>query len=324
MSDQLSAADVVKALRAATPAERKQILEALDGAPGSAYLTAATVAANVASLREGLPVLTEGMATALLSSSERQVWGVAEADVLEVLVPFVDAHWDELEGELGRLCLLCGVWGRGVLVKVRRLVNEGRRVRGAAEIAQLQALMELASAGADGEADQDAMDAEVLRAYEALLAEYAALQQGDGVGFVFGAWSASDLALLRACKRYVERHEPHLWRGDWKRLNEHLAKHLMWAKRTGLDPETRMRERQIRAERRAQPNVLFTGLRKGEPEKWGGAVKDVGGRRDDGSGVWGGGRDLGEMMRAMERWMEERAREQGIEGGERGGYRLIP
>ncbi len=58
-------------------------------------------------------------ATALLSDSGLLVWGVVEGDLVELLVPYVDAHWEALESEqLARAALLCGAYGQRVLRKV--------------------------------------------------------------------------------------------------------------------------------------------------------------------------------------------------------------
>jgi hypothetical protein len=190
------------------------------------------------------------------------------------------------------------------------------------EMARAAALEE-AKAG-EGEADLEGADGAAAKAYEALLAEYAAVLGSDGSGFVFGAFTAGDLRMLRACKRWLEREEPHVMRGDWKTLNERLAGLFARARETGMPPDVQAREMQIRRERREQPNVLFPGLRKGEEAKWGGYLRDVGGKADDGSGVWGGGRDFGEMERALRVWMEGRAREKGIEMGLRHWGHLLP
>jgi len=321
--------ELIQAIRAATATERKAILEAIGQQPSGPVHTAASIAANVESLRQVFEVLSEQQATALLSSSGLQVWGVVEGDLVELLTPYVDGHWEALESELGRAVLLCGEYGRRVLGKVESRVRKARRSRGAAEIAQVSVLLEMARAAAmaeakAGEGVDGAAEGEAARIYESLLAEYAGALGSDGSGFVFGAFTAGDLAMLRACKRYVERHEPHLMAGDWKTLNERLAGLFGRARETGMDPETRMREREIRWERRQQPHVLFPGLRKGEEAKWGGYLRNVDGRADDGSGVWGGGRDFGEMERAMRVWMEGRAREKGIDSGLRNAGHLLP
>ena len=320
-----TAAEVIKALRAATPSERAQIMEALGSGSSRAH-TAASVAANVATLREGFEVLSEEQATALLADSSYSVWATNEKELVGLLEPWMDAHWEALEPELGALCLLCGRFGESVIRKVEQRVRRARRSRGAAEIAQVSALMEMARAEAlkkKGEADGAEVDTAAAAAYQELLAEYARLLGNEPGAVIFGVFSAEDLALLRGCKRYIERNEPSVYRGGWKELNERMAVLFTSARRSGLLPEVEMREGQIRAERRRQPNVLFAGLRKGEEMKWGGYLRDVGGRAEDGSEVWGGGRDLGEMCEAMERWLAERAKEKGLESGERGGYRLL-
>ena len=52
-----STAELIKALRAATTAERTEILSAIGQQPAGPVHTAATIAANVATLREVLEVL---------------------------------------------------------------------------------------------------------------------------------------------------------------------------------------------------------------------------------------------------------------------------
>ena len=318
-----STAELIKALRAATTAERTEILSAIGQQPAGPVHTAATIAANVATLREVLEVLDERQATALLSDSGLRVWGVVEGDLLEVLIPYVDAHWEALEPDLGRVGLLCGEWGRRLLGKVERRVRAARLRRGAGEIAQVQALIAAARVAMEG--DSEAIDQEAASAYEALLAEYAAVLGAEGGGgFIFGGFTAGDIALLRMCKRFMEKHEPERMRGSWLEINERLAYLYGRAKATGMDPETAMNESRIRAERREQPHVLFPGLRKGEPAKWGGYLRDVGGRADDGSGIWGGVRGYEEMEAAMRAWMEERAKGKGIESGLRNVGHLLP
>ncbi|QVV66773.1 hypothetical protein [Synechococcus sp. LA31] len=327
MSD---ATAVIKALRQATASEKQQILEALGQGTGSRAHTAATVAANVESLRAGFEVLSEEQAVALLADSSFSVWATSEGELLGLLEPWMDAHWEALEGELGRLCLLCGRFGESVLRKVEQRVRRARRGRGAAEIAQLSSLMELARGQAleaamekGLELDEAALDEAVSGVYQELLAAYARELGNEPGAIVFGGFSAGDIALLRECKKWIERNEPSVYRGGWKELNERLAALFTRARRSGMAPGVAEREMQIRAERRRQPNVLFKGLRKGEEAKWGGYLRDVGGRAEDGSEVWGGGRDLEEMCGAMDRWLEEQARMKGIERGERGGFRLL-
>jgi hypothetical protein len=182
------------------------------------------------------------------------------------------------------------------------------------EIAAVDQLLEAARSAAKeaGEAGEEgAVDAEAARLYGQLVADYAGAL--GGAGLVFGGFSAGDIALLRACKEFVRRHDPGLFQGDRERLSRRLAALFTSAKRTGMDPETARREGEIRAERAKYPNVLFAGLRKGEPAKWGGRVRDVGGRPDDGSGLWGGARDYSEMEAALRAWMVERAKEKGLD-----------
>jgi hypothetical protein len=320
-----STTELIKAIRSATATERAELLAAIGQQPGGPVHTAATVAANVATLRQVLEVLDERQATALLSDSGLHVFGVVESDLLAVLTPFVDAHWEALESELGRVLLLCGAYGRSVLGKVERRVRDARRNRGAIEIAQVQVLMEAAKAAAnESGADEGAVDADAARLYEQLLAEYAGALGGDGGGLIFGGFTVDDIGLLRSCKRFVEVHEPDVMRGDRLVLNQRLAGLFTRARQTGMDPETARNEAAIRAERAKYPNTLFAGLRKGEPAKWGGRIRDVDGRPDNGNGLWGGARDFEEMEAALRGWMNERAKEKGMElGVQHVGY-LLP
>ena len=305
-------AELIQALRAATKAEQAQILAAIGQQPGGPAHTAASIAANVAALRETLEVLDERQATALLSDAGHHVFGVAEADLLELLTPYLDAHWESLESELGRVMLLCGPYGRYVLGKAEKRVRSGRLTRGAGEIAQVQVLLDAARAAAKGAGDEAAVDAETARLYEALLAEYAgALREGGGL--IFGGFTAGDIALLRECKRFVQTYEPNLFKEERLKVNARLAVLFTRARETGMDPETARHEREIRAQRANYPNTLFAGLRKGEPAKWGGTRRDVNGAPDDGRGLWGGERDFEEMEMALRSWMDERAKELGVE-----------
>ena len=311
-----TAAELIRAFRMATPAEQKQLREAI-GMAGGGGQTAATIAANVESLRQGLEVLTEGEATALLSDSSYQVWGVDRGDLIARLVPFLDAHWEALESELGRLCLLCGEYGKSLLMAVERRVRESRRKRGGAEIGALLTLMQMAE-------QQEKGDEDVLADYQRMVGEYAGAMGKEPGSLVFRGWTMGDLMLLRRCKEWLRAEEPGVFWGDWRELNVRLAVVFSDARRSGMDPQTRAAEGQIRSERSQNLNVLYEGLRKGEERKWGGIVRDVNGRPDDGSGIWGGAVDAMEMAGAIAKWMEGRAKEQGVEGAERGGYRLMP
>ena len=91
---------------------------------------------------------------------------------------------------------------------------------------------------------------------------------------------------------------PNSW-GDWMQLNQRLYGVFMRCKRTGLEPG--VNERQVRWERAQHPNVLYPGLRKGEPARWGGYLDDVNGGPDQGQRVWGGARNAEEMAAAIDR-----------------------
>ena len=330
-----TAAAVIRALRQATSSERSQILQELgsEAAPLTVH-TQVSIAANVASLREILPVLDERAAVALLADSSLQVsGGFTKRDLVELLADHVDEHWTELEPLLGEVILLCGRFGRTVIMSVADRVRRSRRTRGAAEIAQAMALMELAqakvleqaAAGGEQQSNTESSAQEAAALYQELLQEYLqSLSPGQSPAtFVFGLFTAEDLLLLRECKRYVAQHEPQTMRGEWRDLNERLAGLFSRCRRVGMDPFTMMLESQIRAERRQQPHVLFPGLRRGEPARWGGFIDDVGGRPDDGSHHWGGGRSHEEMHKAMLAWAQSRAAAQGVELGADPSY-LIP
>ena len=331
-----TAAAVIRALRQATASERSQILQELgsDSAPLTVH-TQVSIAANVASLRESLTVLDERAAVALLADSSLQVsGGFTKRDLVELLAEHVDEHWTELEPLLGEVILLCGRFGRTVLTTVADRVRRSRRARGATEIAQVMALMELAqskaleqAAAATGEqqSNTEASAQEAAELYQELLQEYLqSLSPGQSpAALVFGPFTAQDLLLLRDCKRYLAEHQPQLMRGEWRVLNERLAGLFGRCKRVGMGPYTALHESQIRAERRRQPHVLFPGLRRGEPARWGGFIDDVNGLPDDGSHHWGGGRSHEEMHKAMLAWAQSRAAEQGVELGADPSY-LIP
>jgi len=325
-------ASVIRALRQATASEREQILQALGStaAPATVH-TQVSIAANVGALREAVPVLDERAAVALLADSSLHVFGgITKRDLTELLTDHLDQRWDELEPQMGELLLLCGQFGRSVLTAVADRVRRARRSRGAAEIAQVLALLELAQAKAveRAQADGELMAAgvgeeEAAELYQELLRDYARSLGGEVDDLVFGPFTASDVLLLRRCKRYLEEFEPGVMRRGWSVLSERLAVLFGRCRRVGMDPFTMRREREIRAERRQQPNVLFPGLRRGEPARWGGFIDDVNGKPDDGSQHWGGVQSYAEMHKAMSAWMERKAAEQGREPGADAGY-LLP
>jgi len=320
-----TAAAVIRALRQATASERSQILQELgsEAAPLTVH-TQISIAANVASLREALPVLDERAAVALLADSSLQVsGGFTKKDLVDLLTEHVDERWAELEPLLGQVILLCGRFGRTVLTSVADRVRRSRRSRGATEIAQAMALLELAQAKAleqaaaaagEQQSNTEASAQEAAELYQELLQEYLqSLSPGQSpASLVFGPFTADDLLLLRECKRYIAQHEPQTMRGEWRVLNERLAGLFGRCRRVGMDPFTMLHEAQIRAERRRQPHVLFPGLRRGEPARWGGYIDDVDGKPDDGSHHWGGGRSHEEMHKAMRSWAEKRAAEKGL------------
>jgi hypothetical protein len=184
-------------------------------------------------------------------------------------------------------------------------------------------LMEKAAAeGREQGLDEEQVLEHVNAAYQSLVAEY-----GQQLGIAPGAdaicgWEVGDLFLLGRCKQWLQRTDPRVYWGDWMQLNQRLYGVLMRCKRTGLEPG--VNERQVRWERAQHPNVLYPGLRKGEPARWGGYLDDVNGRPDQGQRVWGGARNAEEMAAAIGRWAAERSREKGIESDERGGWRLLP
>ena len=306
------ASDVVRALRRATPAEREQIRRALGVDAPKAARGALQVAADLEAVREVLEGLTELEAVALLSESVLLLPGVTEGELVEKLVPYVDGHWVELEERLGGLSLVCGGVGRRVLEKVVKGVSKARLERGGTEVASALGIVDAARAAVEGKVDAEGIDEVAAELYRELVEGYAAEVSGAS-GLVFGAFTARDLGLLRSCKRWLRENEPDTYGGDWRRLNVRLAGMFEESKRSGMDPYTRLRRREIKREQRMQPNVLFKGLREGEPAKWGGYLEDRGGRPDDGGELWGGGRDYGEMQRAVRGWMLSRGK--GIEVG---------
>ena len=312
----MNAAEIIKALRTATPAERKQIAVALGADATSAALTPLQVAGNITAIREAFACLNEVQAVAMLSPNQYTVWGTTTGELVDVLAPWLDAHWEELGDELGAAALICGTVGKSVLWQVEKQVQTQRRARGAVEVAHIGTLIEMAEAKAKEESKGDqpadlktqteAAHKAASEAYEVLLADYANTIGTDGSAPIFGGFSLRDIALLKRCSKFIQQREPHIWTSDWKRLNERLADLYGRCKREGIDPFVRADRHKIKAERAKMPNVLFKGLRAGEPDKWGGNVLDVHGAPDDGMQVWGGGRDFNEMHTALRRYLKEK------------------
>ena len=322
MSRTPSAAAVIKALRQATSAEKSQILEAL-GATSGAAGTAGRVAADIDALRSVLEVISEQEATFLLADTGHTVWGVNEKELVSKLEPFLDAHWEVLQQDLGRIALICGVVGKRVLGATERRVVRARNQRGAQSIASLIILMEQATAeGQQAGLSEGEVLERVSSLYQELVADY-----GQQLGLAPGAdaicgWEVNDLILLKQCKMWMKRNQSKVYWGDWMRLNQALYGLFMKCKRSGLPPG--VNERQVRFDRAKNPNVLYQGLRKGEAMKWGGYLEDVNGQADQGQRVWGGGKDAEEMANALTHWAEERAKAKGIDLAERGaGWRLL-
>ena len=317
-----SATDVIAALRSATSSEKSQILEAL-GTDAGAGGTAARVAADIEAIRGVLAVLTEPEAVLLLSDTAQTVWGVNERELVNKMEPFLDAHWEALEGDLGRIQLVCGVVGKRVLRNAEKRVVGARRQRGAQSIAALLMLEEMARerAAAEGIEEEEMLQV-VAATYQELVAEYGQQLGLDPGADAIHGWAVGDLLLLGRCKRWLKESDPRTYWGDWKVLNQRLYGIFMSCKRSGMEPG--INEAEVRRERAKHPHVLYAGLRKGEAAKWGGYLENVGGRPDQGQRVWGGGKDAEEMGKSIARWMDEKAKAKGIENGERGGFRLIP
>ena len=268
----MNATDIIRAIRKATPAERKQIADALDGL-GSSSLTPVQIASNIESIRDALQCLNEAQAVAMLSESSYSVWSTNTAELEDLVAPYLDAHYATLEDDLGRVALLCGSVGRNVLKQAEKRVQKLRRDRGAQEIAEITTLMQMAADAAkpdeDHMIDHDKADQAAIDAYNLLLADYANAAGTDGAAPVFGGFTMADIHLLRSCKKFIRIREKHIFNGPWKALNERLADLFGKCRREGIDPFARADRHRIRIERAKYPNVLFAGLRKGEPAKWG-------------------------------------------------------
>ena len=133
-------ASAVTQLRTLPSAMRQELKQA--SAQGSPVLAASVMLENVALLVRYLPCLTETEAGALLAPSEYRARLRCKA-LVERLAPYIDEHYQSLRPVIWQLEGAAGDFGKRVLDQAVREVQRRRRARGAAEIALLDALLQV-------------------------------------------------------------------------------------------------------------------------------------------------------------------------------------
>ena len=276
--------DLVKQIRGLNPHQKEELRSALGSGAGAAT--------NIAAIEQGLqfiqsllPILGEAGAAALLAETQGQA-RVSKRELVSRLAPYVDAQFDALEGQLPRLLLVLGRHGRTVLDEVLRQVNRARRGRGAAEVALLDAVMQIeanrvAQQVRDGvitEAEaHGAADPRAAEGYGPALEAYLAEVGAQGMA-VLGSMDQKDVTYLREIKTWLRQNRPELAdpaRGSSDRFYRQVAAMLEQARRRGMGPITASRSAAEQAARKQQPNVLFEPLDGRGGAKWGGVYPNV-------------------------------------------------
>lgn len=269
---------VVAELRKLTATQKKQLADQTQ--EGSPLQPVVTVQQNAAYVRNTLPVLTEAEALALLAPTAARA-RVAQSLLQSKIAAFIDQHHDRLEPEFPALLLVLGNFGVQVLDKALREVSKARRGRGAAEVALVDAIMQMQATKAELGADQPndgKKDQRTLDAYQAALKEFMVQASGDPGATVLGQWTPKDLTLLRECKRHVQKTRPDLAdparssAASYYGLVERLFRR---ARVAGMGPITAANAAAERQARREHPNTLYESLDGRGGPKWGGIYPNI-------------------------------------------------
>jgi hypothetical protein len=247
-------AALLAAARAATAAERRQILEALlaDGdAAGeglNSWRAAGLVNARIDQLCSLLGLQSDEAALLLPNTPP-----TAPADLAGLttkIARHLDASWETVAPALAQVDALVGRVGRGVLRKAEKQVNAARRQRGAHAVALVlgleeQARLELAKeAIATGTGDSNPVTDEavltrVIELAEAIATEHTNLLGKDPKRVITGYLTGAELYLLSRCKSWVRSHATPALMTDRDRWAAEVWRVYAYCKRRGhADPAT--------------------------------------------------------------------------------------
>jgi hypothetical protein len=242
-----SLAELLKAARAATPQERKQIAKevgATGGAAQTAWRAASLLSHQISELERLLAVSADEAALLL---GDGHYSGSADLEALaNKLAGHIDGAWEDLAPQLELLNSLLGAQGQRLLRKAAKHVNKAREKRGATTIAVVLAAAEQARSEIlaqamreDGEAPNTAdlnaqMAARIQELAEVMLGEHIHQLGKDPRQLVAGYLTGPELHLLSTCKHWVEQHGTLEMRSDINRFCSEVWKTFHYCKRRGF------------------------------------------------------------------------------------------
>lgn len=252
--------------------------------PGSPVLPASMVLENVERLVRMFPCLTPEEAGGLLAATSSRSRTPINT-LVSRLVPYVDSNHDRLIHELWECDHICGVFGRRVLDRVMKEVNNQRRNRGANEILQLEALIQIhrnqlmeRQKEQGKEYTQEELDERVKEAYPEAVNAYLAAVGGDSSDLVIGTVTKRDLGYLREIKQYINEQRPDLsqpFNGQGLSYTRLVGQLLERSRQRSMGPITAQNAAIERKERAKHPNILYQPIDGRGPAKWGGVYPSV-------------------------------------------------
>ncbi len=269
-------------LRSLPGAMRKELRQASE--QGSPVLAASVMLENVELLVRHLPCLREAEAGALLAPTEARARIRGKA-LIEKLAPFIDENYHALRPVFWQLDGAVGGFGKRVLDQTLKEVQKRRRARGAAEIALLDALLqvhenELAQAARDGTAPAgaDQVDAKAVAGYEEAVSALLDAAGADPRERVLGGFTLQEAGWLREIKDELAFLQPNLLEPRQCPADvyyRHVVALFERARELNYGPRTARLRWQIEQERRLHPNTLYAPLNGRGPSKWGGIYPSV-------------------------------------------------
>jgi hypothetical protein len=275
-------ATAVGQLRGLPASMRQELRQASE--QGSPVLAASVMLENVALLVKHLPCLREAEAGALLAPTEARA-RVRSKALVEKLSPYIDENYYALRPVFWQLDGAVGGFGKRVLDQTLREVQKRRRARGAAEIALLDALLqvhenELAQAARDGAVPvgTNQVDAKAADGYEEAVSAFLDAAGADPRERVLGGFTAQEVGWLREIKDELRLTQPNLLDPRQCPADAYYRQVVAMferARELNYGPRTARLRWEIQEERRRHPNTLYSPLDGRGPAKWGGLYPSV-------------------------------------------------
>lgn len=271
MSDEPSMRQLLQELQTLRR-EQREALKQASSANNNGVLSAALMLENTEAIVRMLPCLTEQAARVMLSSGNSRTRTTAR-QIVASLVPYLDQHWQRLEGEIAGLEIICGHVGKQCLDAALKGVNKERRSRGALQIATLDALMQQASNLAPGQVDnrtQEERDATVSGAYEEAINAAIDAAGLDPNQKTLGGMTLQDVNYLREVKQVIQQNWPSLanpMSGQQDRYYGTVVQLFEQARRQKMGPISA--QRWYEAQRKGLPENVLIKMPNGSL-RWGG------------------------------------------------------